>query len=201
VTDSLNQVGKTVAKSAKTAQTAVKKISPDMSMPESARDTYDTLVPFEMAFRVPRKKSRVNAKINFLTTPDIISNCCAGDYCMVCQQFLYTELVNGVMFNGTLYNHVLYLDYPYQPGSAYIVDPNVVMQVNPATGLIDGIYEAPTDMSSPTFNTTLLGTSRLIEISPPDGMVSLAYNLPSGAGSGSLAFVIYYVIYYGEGGV
>lgn len=142
--DTVNEVGKYLAKSREKADTALKKQSPEYGMADIARDVFDFQVPFQMHFRTPRKGMSVAADIQFeYPPPDAgTGNCCGDCYCAVCEQFVY----------GDVEDQILLLSRPYVPGSVRVYDPegnsSNMVETDPEAGIIDLNYNPSTDASN-----------------------------------------------------
>lgn len=128
--DTLNQVGKSLGKTKKNAEYAVKRFSPNIPKIERTRDIFDSLLPFEMPFS-SENGALVSLDLYFNKPPPIS---CRGNgtFGMCCQNF--TIAGNSLL---TITNP------PYQPGSVTVILNGVLLTPNvqfeerdPTVGLV-----------------------------------------------------------------
>jgi hypothetical protein len=134
--DQVNELGKVLNKNARKAKHAAKKQQVEYPMGERARDIFDSIVPYSMIFRVPRKGASVSAEVRFELPPplDGLGNCCSDCFCSMCEEYTFNQVDNQIILTT----------YPYIAGTVKVFDKkgltSGVVETDPDAGIIDLNY-------------------------------------------------------------
>lgn len=105
MTDSLNQLGKTLKDGRDAANASLKRLHKKKLKIERVVDLFDAETSFTMDFSVERGLKSVYLDLYF--KPPVDTTCCAGNYCSSCEIFNAGE-------------EVITLSGPYIPGSVTV---------------------------------------------------------------------------------
>ena len=105
--DSINEVGKSLGKTKREAETALQRYHPVSGKIDRVRDIFDNITPFEMFFTVNEKDTEMYIDLYFNKPPPV---CSIGDTKMCC---------NG--FKETAGSHLLQTAWPYVPGQINVL--------------------------------------------------------------------------------
>lgn len=135
--DSLNQLGLELKKTSDVAKKALNKNNIEYGIAESARDIFDSIVPFTMNFSITRKNSSVFANLIFEPPPPIdgTGNCCADCFCSICESYLFSDFINREALTT----------YPYIASTIKVYDSYgqtyLVTETDPAAGIVNLGYD------------------------------------------------------------
>lgn len=133
MSDKISEVGKSLGKTRRDAEAAIRRVQPIHPKLERVRDVFDLEVPFEMEFETEPNNKSFYLDLYF-NKPPPMSECEDGQFEVKCQQFTFTTEEPGP--------HLINLGESYWSGTLQVyvedvlLDPGQYSEYDPANGLV-----------------------------------------------------------------